>query len=103
MRATTLIDYLHERKATELRLEVGKPPALFGPEGERALDLPEFDRAGISEILGRLLWDEKEAFARYKVEGTCDIEREYVVYRRTGKYYRIIATSQTARFIWDTR
>jgi hypothetical protein len=103
MRATTLIDYLQERKATELRLQVGKPPTLFGPEGERALDLPQFDRAGISEILARLLWDEKEAFARYKAEGACDIEREYVVHRRTGKYYRIIATSDSARFVWDTR
>jgi hypothetical protein len=103
MRATTLIDYLHERKATELRLQVGKPPTLLGPDGERALELPQFDRAGITEILGQLLWDEKDAFARYQAAGTCDIEREYVVYRRTGKYYRIIGTHDGMRFIWNTR
>jgi len=100
MRATTLVDYLDSRNATELRLEVGKPPVLSGPDGERALALPEFDRAGMVEILQQWLRDEKDTFARYQADGACDIERELIVFRRTGKYYRIVATPHSARFIW---
>ncbi|HUQ25271.1 MAG TPA: hypothetical protein VM140_06340 [Burkholderiales bacterium] len=102
MRASELVFYLIERKATELRLDVGKPPILAGPDGERVLEIPKFNRAAMMEILQQWLSDEKEVFERYKTEGSCDIEREFIFYRRSGKHYRIVATPESARFIWKS-